>query len=47
MFGLWRKRCHSDVTGIGLSLIQHGQLEKGQEVLGEASRQAALGTLQV
>ncbi|KAF5841324.1 hypothetical protein DUNSADRAFT_13399 [Dunaliella salina] len=36
--GLWRRRCHSEVTKSALSLIQTGHLELAQELLGEAPR---------
>ncbi len=47
MLGLWRKRCASDLTRVSLSQLQHGMWERGQELLGEAQKQAANNQMQV
>jgi transformation/transcription domain-associated protein len=43
MFGLWRKRCTTEVTRAALSLVQAGQLDRAEEVLGETMRMMAHG----
>ncbi|KAL6746236.1 hypothetical protein V8C86DRAFT_2445362, partial [Haematococcus lacustris] len=45
MYGLWRRRCTTEITRAALSLVQAGQLDKAEEVLGEATRAAAQGML--
>ncbi|GAX77356.1 hypothetical protein CEUSTIGMA_g4802.t1 [Chlamydomonas eustigma] len=47
MCGLWRRRCQSELTRVGLSLVQAGQLERAEDILGEAIRTATLGEGQV
>jgi transformation/transcription domain-associated protein len=36
--GLWKKRCASDETRTGLSLMQQGQLEPAQRVFHQVGR---------
>lgn len=47
MCGLWRRRCSSDLTRACLTLVQAGQWERSEELLGEAVRQGQLGVAQV
>lgn len=47
MYGLWRKHCASDLTKLGLSLVQYGYLEQAEELFGEATRMALAGTVEV
>jgi hypothetical protein len=46
MYGLWRRRCHADLTRACLTLVQAGQWERGEELLGEAVRQGQHGVIQ-
>ncbi|KAG1663525.1 hypothetical protein FOA52_003153, partial [Chlamydomonas sp. UWO 241] len=46
MYGLWRRRCHSDLTRTCLTLVQAGQWERGEDLLGEAVRQGQVGAIQ-
>ena len=46
MHGLWRKRFQTDATRSTLSLVQTGQWERAEEMLGDANRQAQAQSLQ-
>lgn len=45
MWGLWRKRCLSHITKAALALVQSGQLERAEEVVGMAVHGTVTGTV--
>lgn len=45
MYGLWRQKCSNDLTRASLTMIQAGQWERSQELLGEIMRQSHQGLL--
>ncbi len=47
LYGLWRKRCQSEVTRTSLWLLQTGHVETAEELLGGASRMALINGVQV
>ncbi len=47
LYGLWRKRCQSEVTRTALWLLQTEQVEAAEELLGNGSRMALTNGVQV
>jgi hypothetical protein len=41
LLGLWRKRCNSDQSKTALSLLQWGNWDKAEALLGELNNNAA------
>ena len=45
MFGLWRRRCGTELTRAALSLVQFGHTERAEEILGGAVGLSVQGSL--
>ena len=45
MYGLWRQKCTNDLTRASLTMIQAGQWERSQELIGEIMRQSQQGLI--
>ena len=45
LYGLWRQKCSNDLTCASLTMIQAGQWERSQELLGEIMRQSQQGLI--
>ena len=43
LFGLWKRRCGNEETRSALSMMQHGNLEQGQEMFETCIQKAAQG----
>jgi len=43
LVGLWRQRCHSEVTHAGLALTQHGHWQEAQDVFFRGMQRASAG----